>query len=922
MKRTILLISFMLTLGTFFSFSQGVGINTDESDADPSAILDVKSTTQGMLVPRMTVEQAFAISTPAEGLLVFGTDVQSFLYYKSGTWNYLTSEFAKMIADFDFDTRITTGNELDPDDDMIKIYLGDSENESFRIIENRIESATPNLLMGYQAGKDITTGTSNTVFGNESFILNSTGIDNTALGYTALNANSSGLGNTAAGSGALYSNSTGNNNTAAGYFALNSNLGGYQNTGVGYKSLLSNATGSRNTAVGANALFHNLGAHYSVAVGFNAAFYSESGSYNTAIGSWALENNLTGESNVAIGVKAASQGQEFSNAVAIGDYALFNNGVGATDWSHGSSNTAVGSKALYDNTIGYANTATGSNSLISNTEGYANTANGAWALQSNTEGDFNTAYGHSSLIANQTGNNNTAVGFQALGGNSTGSGNTAIGYKAGLNITEGAENIIIGSNVNATDPTGSNQLNIGNALYGDLNEVKIGIRNPSPQAALDVNGIIKVGSEVITPKAGMVRWNAEEQDFEGYTGTQWVSFTTVHGGWGGNNTATETSTAILSDGWEYDYFGKSVCVSGDYAIIGAYEKIDGEFSNGKAYIFLRSGTAWIKQAELFPSDGDAYDSFGISVSISGNYAIVGASSKDIGANTDQGKAYIYYRSGTSWTQQAALTAPDGAAYDFFGGSVAISGDYAIVGAGNKTINSNNSQGKAYIFYRSGTSWTFQAGLTASDASWYENFGSSVSISGVYTIIGAPGKMVEGNANQGKAYMFHRSGTVWTEEETFVDYYGSPNDNFGNSVSISGNYAIVGAKNNSSGGKIGQGKAYIFHGSPWFLETELLAPDGEVYDAFSYHVSISGDYAIVGAPNKNIGGIPDQGKAYVFHRSYNTWSHQASLSSSDGAAGDSFGHSVSIYGDHVIVGAPMKNIGGLTNHGKVYFFNHQ
>jgi hypothetical protein len=197
------------------------------------------------------------------------------------------------------------------------------------------------------------------------------------------------------------------------------------------------------------------------------------------------------------------------------------------------------------------------------------------------------------------------------------------------------------------------------------------------------------------------------------------------------------------------------------------------------------------------------------VTISGEYAIVGAHGHDTGGNSSQGKAYIFHRSETVWTQQDMLTASDGATADGFGVSVSISGDYAIVGAHGHDTGGNNNQGKAYVFHYSGIAWTQQDILTASDGATDDRFGERVSISGDYAIVGAPYHDIGGNDNQGKAYVFHRSGIAWTPQSMLTASDGDEGDHFGEGVSISADHAIVGAYGHDTNGTPDQGKAYFF-----------------------------------------------------------------------------------------------------------------
>ena len=168
-------------------------------------------------------------------------------------------------------------------------------------------------------------------------------------------------------------------------------------------------------------------------------------------------------------------------------------------------------------------------------------------------------------------------------------------------------------------------------------------------------------------------------------------------------------------------------VSGDTAVVGAYGRDAHGTDSGSAYIFVRSGTSWSQQAELTPSEAYDYDYFGISVSVSGDTAVVGAYGRYV-YGSYSGSAYIFVRSGTSWSQQAELTPAEGAASDFFGSSVSISGDTAVVGAYGSDEDGESS-GSAHVFVRTGTSWSRQAKLTASDGAPYGYFGSAVSVNG-------------------------------------------------------------------------------------------------------------------------------------------------------------------------------------------------
>jgi hypothetical protein len=356
-----------------------------------------------------------------------------------------------------------------------------------------------------------------------------------------------------------------------------------------------------------------------------------------------------------------------------------------------------------------------------------------------------------------------------------------------------------------------------------------------------------------------------------------------------------------SDGAADDYFGQSVSISGDYAIVGAYYDDDSASNSGSAYIFKRDGTSWSEQAKITASDGAADDRFGVSVSISGDYAIVGACRDDDGGSSS-GSAYIFKHDGTSWSEQAKITASDGAADDMFG----------------RTDDSGSDSGSAYIFKRDGTSWGEQAKITASDGAAGDLFSYPVSISGDYAIVGAYLDDDSGS-DSGSAYIFKRDGTSWGEQAKITASDVAGDDRFGISVSISGDYAIVGACYDDDSGS-DSGSIYIFKrdGTSWGEQAKITASDGAGGDLFGASVSISGDYATVSAHRDDDRGS-DSGSAYIFKRDGTSWGEQAKITASDGAAGDLFGVPASISGDYAIVGAHYDDDSGSAS-GSAYVYD--
>ena len=312
------------------------------------------------------------------------------------------------------------------------------------------------------------------------------------------------------------------------------------------------------------------------------------------------------------------------------------------------------------------------------------------------------------------------------------------------------------------------------------------------------------------------------------------------------------------------------------------------------------------------------DRFGGSVDIFGDYTIVGASLQDA-EGADAGAAYVFWRTGTnSWDPGIKLTAHDAEAVDYFGSSVAISDDYAIVGASHQDAEGADA-GAAYVFWRTGTnSWDPGIKLTAHDAEAVDYFGSSVAISDDYAIVGVSLQDAEG-ADAGAAYVFWRTGTnSWDSSTKLTAPDAQAGDRFGYSVAISGDYVVVGTFGEDAGGN-DAGAAYVFKRTgtnSWDSSTKLTAPDAQAGDRFGYSVAISGDYVVVGAHLEDAEG-DGAGAAYVFRLTgANSWDTGAKLTTRDAKVGDNFGASVALSGDYIIVGAPA---GGLFNAGAAYVF---
>ena len=488
-----------------------------------------------------------------------------------------------------------------------------------------------------------------------------------------------------------------------------------------------------------------------------------------------------------------------------------------------------------------------------------------------------------------------------------------------------------------------------------------------PGATVTVNGVpVPSGNEsagVLLP-AGLTPVTVEVTARDGVTtSTYSVVFDRSLGGQRAYLKASNTGTG--------DGFGHSVAISGDTLVVGARdegssaigvngdETDNGAGTSGAAYVFARSGETWTQQAYLKASNTGAGDNFGWSVAVSGDTLIVGApyersaaTGVDGDGNDDSayasGAAYIFVRTGTTWTQQAYLKASNTGSDDHFGSSVSISDDTAIVGAereassatgvnGNQSDDSSPSSGAAYVFVRSGTTWTQQAYLKASNTGSGDHFGGGVAISGDTVVVSARHESsdavgVDGDGNDdsapasGAAYVFVRSGTTWTQQAYLKASNAGDYDLFGSSVGIHGDSVIVGASledssatgvngDQSDNSTVDSGAAYLFvrAGTTWTQQAYLKASNGDEDDQFGFGVAIGDHTAAVAAQYEASGatGVDGDegddsatrsGAVYLFMQSGGTGDKRAYLKASNTGAYDIFGWSVAISHDTVVVGA--------------------
>ena len=337
-----------------------------------------------------------------------------------------------------------------------------------------------------------------------------------------------------------------------------------------------------------------------------------------------------------------------------------------------------------------------------------------------------------------------------------------------------------------------------------------------------------------------------------------------------------------------DFFGFSVAVDGNLAVVGAPQEDAGgdvppssmgQRRPGKVYVFLWSGANWIKEAELTASDGATGDAFGLAVAVSGGTVAVGAPFK----NNRAGAVYVFSGSGSVWTQQTKLTAGDAQSGATFGSSVALSGTTLVIGAPGQDA----FVGTGYVFSQQNGMWVQQSELGASDAAPAPQFGFSVAVDGSTIAIGSPGFQSEGSP--GKAYVFTPSASGnWTQAAELVGSDSAGGDFFGASVSVSAGTVVVG----DSGQHSLAGAAYVFapSGASWTQQAKLTAQDPSSEFQFGRLVAISGGMVAIASSHKD-----GTETVVVFTGSGNNWTELCELTVLNTA--------LAVSGSTLLVGAP-------------------
>jgi hypothetical protein len=393
-----------------------------------------------------------------------------------------------------------------------------------------------------------------------------------------------------------------------------------------------------------------------------------------------------------------------------------------------------------------------------------------------------------------------------------------------------------------------------------------------------------------------------------------------------------------SGGANADSFGYSVALSndGNTVIIGApLDDVGANTDQGSVVVYFRNNGSWSQQAKLNGSSPVPPSRFGWSVAVSndGNTMVVGAPKDSTGGFSGSGSAYIFSRTGSTWTEQVKLTNPTPVASGDFGISVAISGDGLRVAIARDYVPSLQTENVRIYFYN-GSSWVFEQELTRlidDDGRDVTLFGYSLAFNdnGSTLIVGAPGwdgGSGAGNDDTGAVIVYTRSGTTWSFQATLKDNTMQTNYELGDSVALSsdGNTAICGAASLYNGSST-TGSATIFtrSGTTWSKLTKLTDSTGVNGDRFGASVDLSkdGKVALIGAPRDDVGAVVDQGSAIIYTLTNGGWQQGTKLTNPSGVSqADDFGTSVALsrLGNVALIGTPYDDI-GVANQGSATIF---
>jgi hypothetical protein len=389
---------------------------------------------------------------------------------------------------------------------------------------------------------------------------------------------------------------------------------------------------------------------------------------------------------------------------------------------------------------------------------------------------------------------------------------------------------------------------------------------------------------------------------------------------------------IANDGIADDRFGTAVAVWGDTAFVSSgvwsYNRSNQNSGDvptnlqpeanqrGAVYVFRRDNGVWTQTQKLLASDASDYSNFGSSLAFDGSTLMVAALNANVGDVSQQGAVYSFSFVGDSWIETDKFSASDGASSEAFGSAVAVQGNTAVIGALNATVGVNTSQGKAYIFTLADGIWSQTQILAAADGSANDRFGQSVAFDGVSILVGAP-TLPYNSAHGGFVYAFESTGDAWSQSDKLVPDDTAVSDQFGYSVSLDGNNALIG----SVGYQFARGSVYAFSrpDGAWHQVQKIMPEASSSGDQFGNAIAMKGSTALVGAQ----ASATDQGKgrAFALSEASGEWNLPSELEQVVPGTLDLFGTAVAFDGISFMVGAPGATVGENATQGEVYSFRN-
>ena len=364
---------------------------------------------------------------------------------------------------------------------------------------------------------------------------------------------------------------------------------------------------------------------------------------------------------------------------------------------------------------------------------------------------------------------------------------------------------------------------------------------------------------------------------------------------------------LLSGEAIFDAFGFSVSLSGNRALVGAFRNSESDFEAGAAYIFEHDGESWSSGCKLMAAGGEESDWFGYAVSLHGDRALIGAF-RDDPRGSNSGSVYVFDFDGTDWIQTHQLTASDGAAFDGFGFTVALAQDRAVIGA-RFDDDLGLESGAAYVFDFDGNDWIETQKLTVMDGEAGDEFGQTVALSENRLLVGATRRDALGD-DSGAVYVFDFDGQAWQQTHQLLPSNGAAFDRFGNSLSLYGNTAVVGAQLSDSDQQ-DTGSVYIFEfdGAAWLQTQQIAAPHASPILGFGQSVSVADDRLLISAYNDTNQEI-SSGSAYLYTFDGDRWDIAAELSSETDLVNRHTGFAVSASQDKLLIGGRFGEIGAF------------